>query len=437
MTGITFDDQPQFFGHFNKVADTDLSDAPGALKDRLASNDLNLKVTAGAGLNALYTGGRALYANTVFTIGASSVALTASTANYIYVGIDGIVRATAVLPPIVRALLAIVNTNTSGVVTIVDTREGYKLEVIKPVAFTVKNFGGRGDSGAFVATPGLTLGDGEYYYTDFTVPSGITITIDKLAKIYLTGNANIAGTINVAQAASGGAGYVAATIAGSSPGVPGVGFGAAGGEIASTAYSYNVSPVGSGGSSGSYYVVSSTTALVFITTKSGGAGGGCFWLEAAGNITVTGSINAQASAAENALVGGTTTNGTALGSGSGGSGGLVLFKALGSIVVSGVINANGSNGGNGVVNTAGLGAESGCGGGGGRIYLAAPSINTTGSTLNVAGGLAGALNASGSTITAPNSNGGTFGGAGGSASGTVGTPGLAGVITTRLVAPLG
>lgn len=434
MTGITFDDQPQYYGHFAKVADADLSDAPGAVKSRLANNDLNLKVTAGAGLNANYAAGRALYANTVFDITASSVALVVSAANYVYVGIDGVIRSTSALPPIVRALLAIVNTNTTGVVSVLDTREGYKLEVIKPIAFTVKNFGGRGDSGAYVATNGETLSDGEYYFTSFTVPSGVTITVDRLAKVFVTGNATIAGGIQVTQGASGGSRFIVGAQNMAAQGLAGQGFGSAGGENPSSPYSYGVSPVGSGGCGGGYYIVGGAAT---VTTRAGGNGGGCFWLEAAGNVNIAGSINAIGTDGEPSSVSGTSTSGWVIGAGSGGSGGLILIKALGSINVSGLLNAYGGVGGLGAINFSGLGAESGCGGGGGRIYLAAPSINTTGSTLNVGGGVAGLNNASGASIVAVNTNGGSFGGAGGSAASTSGQPGGVGVITTRLVAPLG
>lgn len=437
MTGITFDDQPQYFGHFDRIQDGDLSNAPGSVKDRLAATDLNLKVTAGAGLNALYTAGRALYANTVFTIGASSVALVASATNYVFVNISGVVQATSSLPPIVRALLAIVTTNTTGVVTVTDTREGYKLEVIKPIAFTVRNFGGRGDGGAYVAVNGDTLTDGEYYYTDFTVPVGVTITVSKLAKIYLTGNANILGVVNVTQAAAGGSGFLVSVVNGAGQGALGQGFGSAGGETPATAYNYNISPVGSGGCSGGFTSVSNS-GLVNFTTRSGGAGGGCFWLEAAGNISIPGTVNAQGTAGDLAFATGSPgATGWVIGAGSGGSGGLVLLKALGSISVSGFLNVSGGAGGAGIVNLNGLGAESGCGGGGGRIHMFAPSINTTGATLNITGGAGGGSSASGATLTCVNNNGGSYAGVGGSAASSFGLPGGNGIVATKLVAPLG
>lgn len=437
MTNVVFDDQPQYYGHFAKVADADLSDAPGAIKTRVANNDLNLKVTAGAGLNALYASGRAIYGTTTFDIGSSSVALTASSANFVYVGVDGVVRATTSALPIVRALLATVSTNTTGVVGIIDQREGYKLEVVKPLASTVKNFGGRGDSGSYVAVNGDILGDGEYYYTNFTVPSGVTITVSKLAKVFITGNAVIAGTVNVTPASLGGSEYLVTSLSGASTGQPGQGFGSRAGETPAGAYSYTISPVGSGGCSGGYAIITNS-GLISLTTRVGGNGGGCFWLEAAGNITVTGTINAQGTAGDIAFAtGNTASTGWVLGAGSGGSGGLILLKALGTITVSGFLNVSGGNGGTGIVNSGGLGAEGGGGGGGGRIYLAAPAVNTTGSTLNIAGGLGGTNNPSGATLVALNSNGGSYAGLGGAGASAIGLPGGVGNVTTRLVAPLG
>lgn len=436
MTGITFDDQPQYYGHFNKILDVDLSDAPGALKARVASNDLNLKVTAGAGLNAIYTSGLAVYGIQSFTITGSSLALAASTTNYIFVGIDGVVRATATQPPIVRSLLAVVTTNATGVVSVNDQRKGYKLESIEPLASTVKNFGGRGDSGAFVGTNVTpALEDGEYYFTDFTVPTGVTITVSKLAKIYCTGNVNIAGTINVTTASLGGSPFIAGFNGSyySGQGLVGSGAGSAGGEVPGSTYSYLLSPVGSGGSSGGYIIVGNYT----VTTKQGGDGGGCVWIEAAGSITVTGNINANGIGGLDAGFLGNTTNGFVLGAASGGSGGLVLLRSLSSLVISGVLSVRGGNGGVGLINANSWGAESGCGGGGGRIILSSPSINTTGSTLNLQGGLAGNNNASGATSVVLNGNGGSFGGVGGSASSAIGQPGGIGLLTTRLVSPVG
>jgi hypothetical protein len=427
-----FDDQTQYFGHLNKIRDVDLSDDPAGIKSRVAANELNLKVTAGTGLNALFTSGRAIYGKDVYQIAGSSIALTASSTNYVYVDVDGVVKTTTGTPPIVRALLAIVTTNTTGVVTVVDLREGYKVEVIKPLATSVRNFGGRGDGGAFVAAGGEVLADGEYYFTDFTVAAGKTISIDKLARIYCTGAVNIAGTVEVFPGAAGAAGtiQVGALVAGAA----GQGFGAGIGEAPTATYNHLISPVGSGSANGSF--ISEPPGRAFVV--GGGYGGGCCWIEAAGKITITGAIRANGTNGQAGYIGSDTAIlKTVIGATSGGSGGLILLKSLDTIRISGVLEVKGGAGGLGVATSGGLAAESGCGGGGGRIVVFSPDVNTTNSTLRLDGGTVTNVNTSGANITAINSSGASYGGLGGSALGTLGLAGETGVITIKNYTPLG
>lgn len=429
-----FDDQTQYLGHLAKIKDSDLDDSVVSIKTRVANNELNLKVTAGSGLNAIYASGRALYGTRLFTINSSSVALIASAINYIYVDVEGVVKGTTGFPPIVRALLAMVITNTTGVLLVHDAREGYKVEVIKPLATTVKNFGGRGDAGAFIAAGGEVLSDGEYYFTTFTVPAGKSITIDKLAKIYCTGDADISGTVNVSPATLGGSRTIVAGNNVLFPGIPGQGFGSAPGENPSSPYTHHISAVGSGGTAGNVILAGTYQNVI---SKAGGSGGGCFWLEAAGTISVTGVIIANGTAGEDSGYSGSATNGNATGAGGGGSGGLILFKSLINIVISGTLSVNGGKGGNGGDNGTGCGAEGGCGGGGGRIVIFSPAVNTTGSVFNLAGGAGGTGNNTTATLIANNTNGGSFGGLGGTASSSNGQPGGIGVTTIKTFTPLG
>lgn len=428
-----FDDQTQYLGHLAKIKDVDLDDSATGIKTRVANNELNLKVTAGSGLNAIFAGGRALYSTTVFNINPSSVTLAPSTANYIYVGIDGVVRSTTSTPPIVRALLAIVTTNTTGVLTVLDEREGYKIEVIKPLSSSVRNFGGRGDGGAFVAAGGEVLSDGEYYFTDFTVGAGETITIDKLARIYCTGNVLVAGTINVTQATAGAPPLALAgiTLAG------GVGSGVGGGSGENPADTYNhlVSPVGSGGGGG--YMAGNNPGNGISTTR-GGNGGGCAWFEAAGEIRVTGTISAVGTDGANAFALGAVGNFAVTAGAGGGSGGLVLLKSLTAVVISGTINVSGGRGGNGLYSGTGSPAgEDGSGGGGGRLVIFSPVINTTSSTMNLSGGDRGTGFTPGSTnVGAIGGVGGSFGGKGGTQAGN-GVAGDVGQITLKYFVPIG
>lgn len=391
MTGVTFDDQPSYYGHFAKVADADLSDAAGAIKDRVAKNELNLKVTAGTGLNANFTAGQAIYGTTIFTIGASSIALTASSANYVYVDIGGVIRASTAAPPTVRALLAIVSTNTTGVITVIDEREGYKIEVIKPLATTLQNFGGKGGQGAKVMTASETLPSGEYYYTDFTVPLGVTCFVDKLAYIYCSGSVSILGTINVNPASTGG--LVASVNINGAYLSPGQGLGAGISErLANGSYHYKASPVGSGGSSGSLTGASLSGQNEYNITNAGGSGGGGLIIEAANNITVGASavINADGIDGQswvNISIGGSQK--AKCGGSGGGSGGHIQLKALQNLIVAGTLRCVGGKGGDGsltVSNGDDVLAESGSGGGGGWIVLFSNNVNTTGSTLLVTGG---------------------------------------------------
>ncbi len=446
-----FDGQVQYLGHLAKILDTDLDDGANSIKNRVGSLDTNLRVTAGSGLNALYSAGKAIYGNTIYTINSGSLTLVASTSNYIYVGVDGVVRATTSVPPVVRALLAIVDTNTGGIVTITDQRDGYRLATIKPLYTSVASFGGKGGQGAKVCTNNEFIQSGEYYFTDFTVPAGINITVDRLAYIYCSGSVNIAGNILVTAASKGGAqsafnvacAYIAS----------GQGLGGATSErFSNFPYSFKASPVGSGGSSGALSGNTLGANPYFALTNTGGSGGGGLIIEAANNITVTGTITANGTDGEvwyNYVQGGTNPVAgepivgavkAKCGGGGGGSGGHVQLKCLGSLIVSGAITCNGGRGGNGSTtpdNGNDVRAEAGAGGGGGWIVLYSPNVNTTGATLNVQGGAAAAIGGSISAVAylAYGGTGGSYAGAGGNGNVNDGTAGSVGKIQLGLYIP--
>lgn len=437
MTGITFDDQPTYYGHFNKISDEDLSDDVGAIKNRVATLSTNLKVSAGTGLNANYAAGKLLYGTTLFNIGASSVALSASTTNYVYGSSSGTILATASQPPIIRALLATVTTNTTGVVSVTDYREGVSVEAVRPFTLSVRNFGGRGDQGNFTAVGNEILSDGEYYYNNFTVPLGVTITVNRLGYIYCSGNVNVAGTIIVSPASQGGGGVIPQL---ANTCIPGQGLGAGTNERLPYAYSFRSSPIGSGGSSGFAVSTVSSSFLTVNNTSPGGAGGeggGGVIFEAAGTITVTGSILANGTAG---AVGRDFDNGTvrySIGGGGGGSGGSITLKSLGALIVSGTLSANGGAGGGGTPGNTQVSAEGGSGGGGGIITIQSPGINTTGSILSANGGAAGSP---GSILAVPYKGFGGVGGSYGGLSGQIvgdGGAGNVGIIRTQAFSPIG
>lgn len=451
MTNVIFDDLPQYYGHFSKIADSDLSDAPGSIKTRVANNDLNLKVTAGSGLNANYAAGRALYGTTIFNIGASSISLTASTSNFVYVDIDGVVKNTTSAPPTVRALLAIVTTNTTGVVTVIDEREGYKVEVIRPLATTLQNFGGKGGQGAKSCTNGEFIPSGEYYYTDFFVPAGATITCDRLVYIYCSGNATIQGNIIVTAASKGGSQSTFNVACGFLSAGQGLG-GATSERFSNFPYSYKASPVGSGGSSGAMSGNSLGANPYFATTNNGGHGGGGLLIEAANNITITGNITANGTDGDvwyNYVAGGASPIAgdpvignvkAKVGGGGGGSGGHINLKCLGNLTVSGALNCIGGRGGNGSTtpdNGNDVRAEAGAGGGGGWVVLSSYNVNTTGSTINVNGGATAAIAGTISPVTylAYGGTGGSYAGAGGNGNIGDGTAGGIGKVQINSYVP--
>lgn len=136
------------------------------------------------------------------------------------------------------------------------------------------------------------------------------------------------------------------------------------------------------------------------TGTSGATGGGIVYLLGGGNISGTGSINANGASA------GTTTTSTGWdGSGGGGGGGAVVIYSKGSIS-SITINVTGGVGGN--QNIVGDPEAEGAGGGGGGGYISLS--NSSGVTTNYTGGKQGATNTSSMVNFTP--NGGTKGGPG-------------------------
>ena len=194
-----------------------------------------------------------------------------------------------------------------------------------------------------------------------------------------------------------GAAYAASAIGSGTTvlGQPGQGLGSTG-----NAYPWGAQPYGSGGSGGTMFSDISSWAA----SAPGGAGGGCLWLEAAGSISLTGTILVKGSPGGQ---GGTYANSLGqptLGAGGaragvtgsgGGSGGLCLLSSLTSIAVAstGTIDVSGGVGGNGFTYPSGAFyaiANGGYGGTGGYVVLMAPNVNTTGASINLNGGLGGA-----------------------------------------------
>jgi hypothetical protein len=419
-----FDDNTGYLGHKPRVVDTDLSNTAGQLKDRVDQATNSLVVTVFSGLTLAYRAGSVLLPTGVtVTIAAGQIVAPNNATSYVYVDTTGIVAVTTTLP-VFRALMAVVTTVSGTVTSLVDNRQ-VSIQPVAPIAQAIKVFGGTNTTNK-TAVNAEVFSSGTYYYKDFTVPSGVTITVDKLAKFYCSGNVLIQGTVNVSTWSNGARSIVAVTTGigisgGTSGGSPGSG-------APNNSYPWGALPYGSGGSHG--YALGSpantTTATASITFSSAGYGGGGLQIEAAGTISVTGTISVKGGDAEQPVI---ETGFARVSGNGGGSGGLCYLASLKSVTLaaSAVIDGRGGNGSNAVRNLTGgetSGVNGGSGGGGGYIVLASPSINTTGSTLLLTGGAIGT--SAGATGTIGGGFGAGYGGNGGGNSGGTNLPGSVG-----------
>jgi hypothetical protein len=281
---------------------------------------------------------------------------------------------------------------------------------------------GRGTNTDFSTTGNTTLAEGLYYFRNFTVNTGHTVTINGFARIYCSGTFTVqsGATITVG---------IATRNTSSAPGYSGADLRYFGGEGTwgpSFAYSPHLFPAGGAGGSGFSRVVNGTINNIAL----GGNGGGSIWIEANDAISVNGTITA---------IGG---NGTAISSGSGGylsggggggSGGAIMLTSLASITIASAatLSVRGGDGGNGVLNIGNSRGYGGSGGGGGWVWLTAPTVTTTGSTITLSGGSAG-VTASNGTVGATEGSGygGSFGGLGGYTA-SDGASGQSGILVTR------
>lgn len=396
-------------GVYERLTDDALSNAPQHLKKQYYDYRDRLKVVSANGLTCAYRGGVIFKLNgEPLSIPPANITVPNSTTTYIFINAQSQVRTDSVLPAICYPMAKV--TSSGGSVSIItDLRP---VDQIAPRPEAIKIFGGTGDEGDFVATNGQFLDQGIYYFTNFFVPVGIDLNIDKFAKIHVSNTATIAGNIEVTRSVAGGGGLTTAlpgynlTVGGNTGG----GFGGASGsgDNAITAYSYAASPLGSGGGSGFVRGAEGTEA----TIAKGGKGGGGLWIEAAGSISVTGSINARG---DNGNGGAIDINGRVDASGAGGgSGGTIILSSLLAINVtpSARIRAEGGFGGFGVKGSSGSGASGGGGGAGGQIVFISPNTNTSGSVISVNGGTQG-VNSDGSLVGTLGLGGGIGGSNGG------------------------
>jgi hypothetical protein len=268
---------------------------------------------------------------------------------------------------------------------------------------------GDGSAGARVVASDETFDDANRQYTNFTVASGVTLTIPSGTVIRCTGTFTNDGTIVVATGSVGGAEAVRDATIDSTYQPPGEGVApgaAARGELG---------PAGSfyfGGFGGTGLTAAQARSILQPGVRAGGGGscgvfsgskgGGGLTVLAAGAIVNNGTLRADGDGPG------------AFGSG-GGAGGVVVLASRQRLENRGVIGADGGAGG-----PNGTSDGPGGGGGGGIVHMLAPVIDDTGS-VSVQGGAAGNLSGTKATgLRAGGGAGGSCGGAGGSG-GSVGS----------------
>jgi hypothetical protein len=420
--------QEEFPGSLLRLRDTSLSNDPTQLKPRWETFERTLQVTAGAGLTANYQGGSVTLPSGLSAVLApGAIAVVNNAVSFVYVNTSGAVETAASLP-VISIPLAQITTVAGAITQVIDLRPRF---AIQPISAAIKCFGGTGDQGNYTLSGSATFDQGEYYFRNFTINNTATLNVSRAVKIFCSGTCTIAGTVIVSAATTGGSmGFVAGNTTAPVGRVTGGGIGGGSGNPGRT-YNFVASPVGSGGSSGIIYPTGLSGDLAY--PPQGGDGGGAFLVEAAGNIVVSGSIQVAGTPAVTTSIGVAMGNPRIAGAG-GGSGGLISLRSLSSIVISNtaILDVRGGNGsdGHGPNDASNNAACGGCGGGGGQTLLIAPSVNTTGATILLTGGNAGA-NRSGTPFYG--------GGAGGSFGGSGGNPGVfpynisgsAGLLTIR------
>ena len=223
--------------------------------------------------------------------------------------------------------------------------------------------------------------------TNFTVVSGVTLTVPSGTVIHATGTVTISGSIVVQAGAAQGLYQAATDLAYETGGIALPKF--------SQRKTLNPGPFGGGNGGGSN-----------LSLGLYGLGGGSIVILAEGGLTIEsgGAITA------NGTNGGQETS--AGFSDGGGAGGIIILASKTSVTNDGTLTANGGSGAAAISST----SDAGGGGGGGIIHLLAPSGQITLGTTHILGGSVGGgtTNSLGSAF-----GGGACGGNGGNGSNTV------------------
>lgn len=350
-----------------------------------------LKPTVSSGLVVNVASGYLLQnPGNLVLVNSTNVTVPDNSTTYVYIAAGTATLTVDTIIPAVSTPIAKV-VSSGGVITLLtDLRQSrYRRMVVNPDVTMV--FGGQSTTDK-TCTAGEVFDQGIYYYRNFTVPSGVSITVDKYAVIKCSGRLTVSGTINVTAAIPGGI-EISGNNYNLGTGVyifprKGFGLGAYG------TYAYGLQPYGSGGDTGTIYINTGSAAPTSWITGRGGRGGGGLVLQAALGVDVYGTINCNGGNATNPSITGSSS--WAISGCAGGTGGCVSISSPTSVILraGSVVNVSGGNGGNAAISTGYVvNAGSGGGGAGGVVVLQAPSgaINTTGSTVNVAGGTAGSF----------------------------------------------
>jgi len=272
---------------------------------------------------------------------------------------------------------------------------------------------GDGSAGAKTVSADETLADANLQYTDFTVASGVTLTVESGTVIRCSGTFTNDGTIVVSFGAWGGVvdDPTGAGVYAAAPAHPGIS------SRAASAGGRGAAPQ-KGGLGGAGLTVAQARALVLPGLWGGGGGGsgvftggaaqggGSFVVIARAALVNHGSIlaNGQDINPANELGGG------------GGGGGFVVLASRVSVTSSGPIEAKGSHGTRDNGMCFGL---SGGGGGGGVVHFIAPAVDVS-VAPDVSGGVVGAAGCWSSGNVTGGGGGGASGGNGGRGGGVWG-----------------
>ncbi len=269
---------------------------------------------------------------------------------------------------------------------------------------------GDGSAGEKVVSSSTVFNDSNPQYTNFTVESGVTLTVPSGVVIHCTGTFTNAGTIRVLPALRDHPRFAGNGITSNSPSSGGQeAAGGAGGEGLQAGVAKGFLRLGIVGGGNGYREQG----------EDGGAGGGNFTVISQGAIHNSGTIEAN----------GTDTSIKARG---GGGGGFIVLASIESVTNIGAIQANGGDGGELLpTGTDSTGRGPGGGGGGGIVHMIAPLVQSGGS-ISVNGGTGGASGGAGSITGLVYVGGGGGGGSGGVGGdgGTVNPGGAGGNSTT-------